>query len=218
MLNLFHLKSALPRMVRRLVRSRRGVTAIVFAIALLVLFGFAGLAIDVGDWLSTTRNVQSTAVGGSASGSITVRPGIDIIAGGSLTFNSKAAVTGDGVTFVLTGDGTRLRYDYRQWWPPEFCVADRAGQRTDRRAGFSSRTATHQAEAPARAAGGKPRRLQRAYRISRGVSTVPGLIPVPPQLDWDFRDASKGMTYGRSADCIYQHLSCSVHHQNTPVA
>jgi hypothetical protein len=63
MLNLFRLKSALPRLVRRLVRSRRGVTAI----ALLVLLGFAGLAIDVDDWLATTRNAQSTVLAGTAA-------------------------------------------------------------------------------------------------------------------------------------------------------
>jgi Flp pilus assembly protein TadG len=49
------------------------------------------------------------SLGGSAPSSVTVKPGVYIIAGGSLTFNSKVTVTDaglGGVTFVLTGDST----------------------------------------------------------------------------------------------------------------
>ncbi len=46
------------------------------------------------------------SLGGSAPSTVTVKPGVYIIAGGSLTFNAKATITdnGAGVTFVLTGD------------------------------------------------------------------------------------------------------------------
>src|ERR1051326_1283870 len=48
-----------PRvMLRRLVDDRRGVTAIMTALALTVLTGFAGLAIDVVYWMSNQRNLQ----------------------------------------------------------------------------------------------------------------------------------------------------------------
>ena len=45
----------------RLAEDRRGVTAIVTAIALTVLLGFAGLAIDVAYWLNATRGMQAAA-------------------------------------------------------------------------------------------------------------------------------------------------------------
>src|ERR1051326_6729677 len=51
-----------PRvMLRRLVDDRRGVTAIMTALALTVLTGFAGLAIDVVYWQSNQRNMQGVA-------------------------------------------------------------------------------------------------------------------------------------------------------------
>lgn len=46
---------------------------------------------------------------GSNTGSptiVTIQSGVYIIAGGSLTFNDKATVTGTDVTFILTGDST----------------------------------------------------------------------------------------------------------------
>jgi Flp pilus assembly protein TadG len=49
------------------------------------------------------------SLGGNSPSTVTVRPGVYIIAGGSLTFNSKVAVTDNGlggVTFILTGDST----------------------------------------------------------------------------------------------------------------
>ena len=46
---------------RRIVRDQRGVTAIITGIALTVLLGFAGLAIDVAVWLNATRGMQAAA-------------------------------------------------------------------------------------------------------------------------------------------------------------
>lgn len=48
-------------LARRLAADRRGVTAIVTGIALTLLMGFAGLAIDVAAWLNATRNMQAAA-------------------------------------------------------------------------------------------------------------------------------------------------------------
>ena len=45
----------------RLAEDRRGVTAVLTALGLMVLFGFAGAAIDVGYWLGATRGLQSAA-------------------------------------------------------------------------------------------------------------------------------------------------------------
>ncbi len=46
----------------------------------------------------------SLGVSGGSATTVTVQPGVYIIAGGSLTFNSKSTVIANGVTFVLTGD------------------------------------------------------------------------------------------------------------------
>ncbi len=47
--------------MRRLLDDRRGVSAIITGIALTVLMGFAGLAVDVAYWLNTHRAMQSAA-------------------------------------------------------------------------------------------------------------------------------------------------------------
>jgi hypothetical protein len=48
-------------LMRQLAADRRGVTAIITGIALTVLLGFAGLAIDVAAWLNATRGLQAAA-------------------------------------------------------------------------------------------------------------------------------------------------------------
>src|SRR4029077_4316649 len=45
----------------RLAEDRRGVTAIVTALALTVVLGAAGLAVDVAYWLNSTRGLQAGA-------------------------------------------------------------------------------------------------------------------------------------------------------------
>jgi Putative Flp pilus-assembly TadE/G-like len=61
MSHMLNAPSRLPRLLRRLAADRRGVTAVVTAISLVVLLGFAGLAIDVGKWLNATRSIQAVA-------------------------------------------------------------------------------------------------------------------------------------------------------------
>ncbi len=51
----------MPALARRLAGDRRGVTAIITGIALAVLLGFAGLAVDVAAWLTATRGLQAAA-------------------------------------------------------------------------------------------------------------------------------------------------------------
>jgi Flp pilus assembly protein TadG len=46
---------------RELARDARGVTAVVTGIALTVILGFAGLAIDIAAWLNATRGLQAAA-------------------------------------------------------------------------------------------------------------------------------------------------------------
>lgn len=53
--------SVLYGRARELARDRRGVTAIITGIALTVVLGFAGLAIDVAAWLGATRGMQAAA-------------------------------------------------------------------------------------------------------------------------------------------------------------
>src|SRR5437773_60978 len=57
----------LPRLASQLAADQRGVTALVTVLGLVVLLGFAGLAIDVGNWLNATRSVQSAADQGAYS-------------------------------------------------------------------------------------------------------------------------------------------------------
>lgn len=59
--------SSLRRLGRRLAADRRGVTAVITALGLVVLMGFGGLAIDVAKWLSATRSIQSAADQGAYS-------------------------------------------------------------------------------------------------------------------------------------------------------
>ncbi len=54
-------KSHLRDLPRRLAADQAGVTAIVTGIALTVILGFAGLAIDVAAWLNATRGMQAAA-------------------------------------------------------------------------------------------------------------------------------------------------------------
>jgi Flp pilus assembly protein TadG len=56
-----------PSLSRRLVADQRGVTAIITALGLVVLMGFAGAAIDVGAWLNAVRGLQSAADQGAYS-------------------------------------------------------------------------------------------------------------------------------------------------------
>jgi Flp pilus assembly protein TadG len=62
--------SAASRSLVRLCRDQRGVAALTVAIALPVLFGFAGLAVDVGFWYTIQRYNQSAADVAAVSGAM----------------------------------------------------------------------------------------------------------------------------------------------------
>src|SRR5215203_2249252 len=54
-------RSCLFRLGRRMATDERGITAVVTALGIVVLMGFAGLGVDVTKWLSSTRSIQAAA-------------------------------------------------------------------------------------------------------------------------------------------------------------
>jgi Flp pilus assembly protein TadG len=79
-----YLNSHMILLMRRLAADRRGVTAIVTGIALTVLMGFAGLAVDVAAWLNATRGMQAAADQAAYSAAL---------AAGTSSCNSTTATT-----------------------------------------------------------------------------------------------------------------------------
>ena len=56
-----NIMSRLRILIRDFAADRQGVTAVVTGVALTVVLGFAGLAIDVAAWLNATRGMQAAA-------------------------------------------------------------------------------------------------------------------------------------------------------------
>src|SRR5829696_2575745 len=54
-------RSCLSGLGRRMAADERGITAVVTALGIVVLMGFAGLGVDVTKWLSSTRAIQAAA-------------------------------------------------------------------------------------------------------------------------------------------------------------
>jgi Flp pilus assembly protein TadG len=54
-------RSCLFRLGQRMAADERGITAVVTALGIVVLMGFAGLGVDVTKWLSSTRAIQAAA-------------------------------------------------------------------------------------------------------------------------------------------------------------
>ncbi len=95
--------SRLRALARHFVDDQRGVTAIVTAIGLLVILGFAGLAIDVGYWQVALSRMQKTADRAAAAGATA------LLAGGSgsnAILQSRAIAATSG--FVHNTDGTTV--------------------------------------------------------------------------------------------------------------
>ena len=61
MSRMLHTASYWDALTRRLASDERGVSVVITGIALALLMGFAGLAIDVGYWLNATRGLQAAA-------------------------------------------------------------------------------------------------------------------------------------------------------------
>jgi Flp pilus assembly protein TadG len=76
----------------RLAADQRGVAVIIIAIALAVLLGFAGLAIDVAAWLNATRGMQAAA--DQAAYSAAVAGGASACAGSTTALSQADAVAG----------------------------------------------------------------------------------------------------------------------------
>jgi Flp pilus assembly protein TadG len=89
------------RALRRLLRDRRGATAIMLAIALSGIVGFAGLGSEVAAWYFTTRAMQGAASSAASSAAAELA---SATASGSSTTNDQLTHTGRAVsaTFSFT--------------------------------------------------------------------------------------------------------------------
>src|SRR5262249_38825642 len=87
--------------IKQLIHDRRGATAIMLAIALSAIIGFAGLASEVASWYFTTRAMQGAA---SSSASSAAAQLAAAILSGSTWSNDQLTHTGRAVsaTFSFT--------------------------------------------------------------------------------------------------------------------
>ena len=88
------LKRPLPA-IRQLIRDRRGAVAIMLAIALSAIIGFAGLGSEVAAWYFTTRSMQNAA--SSAAASAAAELAAATVGGSSIT-NDQLQHTGRAVS------------------------------------------------------------------------------------------------------------------------
>jgi len=89
------------RAIRRLLRDRRGATAVMLAIALSGIVGFAGLGSEVAAWYFTTRAMQGAASSAASSAAAELAAGAVF---GSVPSNDQLTHTGRSVsaTFSFT--------------------------------------------------------------------------------------------------------------------
>src|SRR5438105_1807657 len=83
------------RVIRRLVHGRRGAAAILLAMALSGIVGFAGLGTEVAAWYFTTRSMQSAASAAAASAAAELAAAT---VGGSSISNDQLQHTGRAVS------------------------------------------------------------------------------------------------------------------------
>src|SRR5438874_5157000 len=88
------LKRPLPK-IRQLIRDGRGAVAIMLAIALSAIIGFAGLGSEVAAWYFTTRSMQSAASSAAASAAAELA---SATVGGSSITNDQLTHTGRSVS------------------------------------------------------------------------------------------------------------------------
>ena len=96
---LFHAYSLLAGPARRLAGDRRGVTAVVTAIALTMLMGFSGLATDVVIWEVSQRSLQGVADQAALAAATAYRSKADTVALG----DSTTAKNGAYATAIRSG-------------------------------------------------------------------------------------------------------------------
>jgi Flp pilus assembly protein TadG len=116
MARMLHMVKHLPALTR-LAADRRGVTAIVTGIALTVILGFAGLALDVAYWLNATRGMQAaadqaaysaaSAAGTNACSSTTAAPQAIAIAA-ARGYGATGTPTTSGGTTTVSDDKTTV--------------------------------------------------------------------------------------------------------------
>src|SRR5947207_3826241 len=92
------LKRPLPA-IRQLIRDRRGAAAMMLAIALSGIIGFAGLGTEVAAWYFTTRAMQGAA--SSAAASAAAELAAATVAGSSIT-NDQLQHTGRAVSATFS--------------------------------------------------------------------------------------------------------------------
>src|SRR5436309_9814361 len=87
------------RAIRRLIHDRRGAAAILLAMALSGIVGFAGLGTEVAAWYFTTRSMQSAASAAAASAAAELAAAT---VGGSSISNDQLQHTGRAVSAMLS--------------------------------------------------------------------------------------------------------------------
>jgi Flp pilus assembly protein TadG len=89
---------------RRIAADERGISAVVTALGLVVLMGFAGLGVDVAKWLSATRSIQAAA--DQAAYSAASAAGTSFCPNGASTVQARAVAAARG--FVNGQDDTTV--------------------------------------------------------------------------------------------------------------
>jgi hypothetical protein len=97
-------RSCLFRLGRRMAADERGITAVVTALGIVVLMGFAGLGVDVTKWLSSTRAIQAAA--DQAAYSAASAAGTTFCPNNASTMQAKAVAAARG--FVHGQDDTTV--------------------------------------------------------------------------------------------------------------
>src|SRR6516165_7394643 len=132
-------------LLRRLLRDKRGLSAVTVAVSLPVLFGVAGLGIDTGLWYTIKRQNQSAADAAALSAAYEVIAGNTNVATNLTPAASEAAARNDysGTTPVVTypysdppvvASGVKVTLSQTQnawfssWFPafPTFTIANEA--------------------------------------------------------------------------------------------
>jgi Putative Flp pilus-assembly TadE/G-like len=96
--------SCLLKLGRRMAADERGITAVITALGIVVLMGFAGLGVDVAKWLSSTRAIQAAA--DQAAYSAASAAGTTFCPNDASTMQAKAVAAARG--FVNGQDDTTV--------------------------------------------------------------------------------------------------------------
>lgn len=96
----------------RLLRDTRGVTAMLVAVTIPVLFLAAGLGIDTGAWFTTKRQIQSAADAAALSAAYEVKAGSSNLVQAATEAARQNYYTGSAPTLTCAGGGPLVCYPY----------------------------------------------------------------------------------------------------------